>query len=58
MTDTLGSTSAAPDAEAAAPKKRGGGLNGMLLADLKSMASGMGRRLARFQRLRKWEDPA
>ena len=35
MTDNLDS----PDA---APKKRSGGLNSMLLADLKAMATGMG----------------
>lgn len=39
MTETPDST--AP-AAAAAPKKRTGGLNAMLLADLKAMASGMG----------------
>src|SRR6478735_1049329 len=45
VTDTIeSSTAAAPEggAPAAAGKKRGGGLNAMLLADLKSMASGMG----------------
>ena len=44
MTDTIestdGSTGAAP--EGAAAKKRGGGLNSMLIADLKSMAGGLG----------------
>ncbi|MDQ6527434.1 transcription termination factor Rho [Nocardioides sp. LHD-245] len=41
MTETPDST--APAAEAAtAPKKRSGGLNAMLLADLKAMANGMG----------------
>ena len=35
MTDTL-------ESPAAAPKKRSGGLNTMLLADLKAMAGGMG----------------
>ncbi|MGZ5404572.1 MAG: transcription termination factor Rho [Nocardioides sp.] len=44
MTDTLestdGSTGAAP--EGAGAKKRSGGLNGMLIADLKSMAGGLG----------------
>ncbi|HWJ66312.1 MAG TPA: transcription termination factor Rho [Nocardioides sp.] len=38
MTETLDSTEAA----AKAPKKRSGGLNSMLLADLKAMAGGMG----------------
>src|SRR6478672_13391467 len=45
VTDTIDSnTAAAPEggAPAAAGKKRGGGLNSMLLADLKSMANGMG----------------
>ncbi|MGA8845855.1 MAG: transcription termination factor Rho [Nocardioides sp.] len=37
MTDTSDSPAAAP-----APKKRAGGLNSMLLADLKAMAGGMG----------------
>ncbi|WP_341925894.1 transcription termination factor Rho [Nocardioides psychrotolerans] len=41
MTETIDS-STAPDAAASAPKKRGGGLNSLLLADLKSMAGGMG----------------
>jgi transcription termination factor Rho len=41
VTETTESTTDAPEA-AAAPKKRGGGLNSMLLADLKSMAGGMG----------------
>ncbi|MFA6574006.1 MAG: transcription termination factor Rho [Nocardioides sp.] len=41
MTETTESTTDAPEA-AAAPKKRGGGLNSLLLADLKSMAGGMG----------------
>ncbi len=40
MTETIDST--APAAGDAAPKKRSGGLNSMLLADLKAMASGMG----------------
>jgi transcription termination factor Rho len=38
VTETIDSNTAAGDA----PKKRGGGLNSMLIADLKSMASGMG----------------
>ncbi len=42
MTETLDSTSAAPDAGSAAPKKRSGGLNSMLIADLKAMAGGLG----------------
>jgi transcription termination factor Rho len=43
VTETIDSTTAKTDAPAGdAPKKRGGGLNSMLLADLKSMASGMG----------------
>jgi transcription termination factor Rho len=46
VTETIESTTAAPDAPAKAAgstaKKRGGGLNSMLLADLKSMAGGMG----------------
>ena len=42
MTETLDSTSSAPDAGSAAPKKRTGGLNSMLIADLKSMAGGLG----------------
>ena len=45
MTETIESTSSAADDSASAgkaPKKRGGGLNSMLIADLKSMASGMG----------------
>lgn len=42
MTETIESTPAAPEASAGAPKKRGGGLNSMLIADLKSMAAGMG----------------
>lgn len=40
MTETIQSPDAA--ATSAAPKKRSGGLNGMLLADLKAMAGGMG----------------
>ncbi|MGD9959531.1 transcription termination factor Rho [Nocardioides sp.] len=39
MTDTIETTTAAPDS---APKKRGGGLNSMLLADLKAKAGSMG----------------
>ena len=39
MTETIESTESA---SGDAPKKRGGGLNSMLIADLKSMASGMG----------------
>ncbi len=46
MTETMDSTTAKAEGSAPAagdaPKKRGGGLNSMLLADLKSMASGMG----------------
>ena len=43
VTETIESTTAAPEgASAAAGKKRGGGLNSMLLADLKAMAGGMG----------------
>ena len=42
MTETIDSTSPAPDGAASAPKKRGGGLNSMLLADLKQMAGSMG----------------
>nr|WP_028655615.1 transcription termination factor Rho [Nocardioides sp. J54] len=48
MTETLDSTAAAgeapggDDAPAKAPRKRAGGLNSMLLADLKAMAGGMG----------------
>ena len=42
MTETIESTTAAPEASAAPAKKRGGGLNSMLLAELKAMASGMG----------------
>ena len=41
MTETPDSTTAAPPA-GEAPKKRAGGLNGMLLADLKSLAGSMG----------------
>jgi len=42
VTETIESTTAAPDASASSAKKRGGGLSSMLLADLKSMAGGMG----------------
>ncbi|GAA1792108.1 hypothetical protein GCM10009795_042200 [Nocardioides hankookensis] len=44
MTDTIeGATDSGAGTAGAAPaKKRGGGLNSMLLADLKSMAAGMG----------------
>ena len=42
MTDTTESTTTAPEAASGSSKKRAGGLNTMLLADLKSMASGMG----------------
>ena len=43
MTDTIEpTTSDAGTAASAAPKKRSGGLNTMLLADLKSMAGGLG----------------
>src|SRR5512141_621510 len=42
VTETIDSTTAAPEASNDAPKKRGGGLNSMLIADLKSMAAGMG----------------
>jgi transcription termination factor Rho len=38
VTETFESTTASGDA----PKKRGGGLNSMLIADLRSMAAGMG----------------
>ncbi|WP_436698487.1 transcription termination factor Rho [Nocardioides sp. BYT-33-1] len=41
MTETPDSTAPAP-AATTAPKKRAGGLNSMLLADLKAMANGMG----------------
>jgi transcription termination factor Rho len=40
VTETIESNAAASGADA--PKKRGGGLSSMLLADLKSMAGGMG----------------
>ena len=42
MTETLDSTTTAPETGASAPKKRSGGLNSMLIADLKSMAGGLG----------------
>jgi len=43
VTETIESTPASPEASSAgAPKRRGGGLNSMLIADLKSMAAGMG----------------
>ena len=43
MTETIEPTSSdAGNTASAAPKKRSGGLNTMLLADLKSMASGLG----------------
>jgi transcription termination factor Rho len=45
VTDTMDSSTTGPDAASAsgaAPKKRGGGLNSMLIADLKQMAGGMG----------------
>ncbi len=45
MTETIESTTPGQDAASAsgaAPKKRGGGLNSMLIADLKQMAGGMG----------------
>ncbi|MFZ2013153.1 MAG: Rho termination factor N-terminal domain-containing protein, partial [Nocardioides sp.] len=43
MTETVESTSAkSADSGAPAPKKKSGGLNSMLLADLKSMAGGLG----------------
>ena len=49
MTETIEATTPAPDgpsggagASASTGKKRGGGLNSMLIADLKSMAGGMG----------------
>ncbi len=42
MTETIDSSTAAPESGATAPKKRGGGLSSMLIADLKSMAAGMG----------------
>ncbi len=42
MTETTESTTAAPSAAENGTKKRAGGLNSMLLADLKSMAGGLG----------------
>ncbi|UUW87424.1 transcription termination factor Rho [Pimelobacter simplex] len=42
MTETPDSTPSAPAAAEKAPRKRSGGLNSMLLADLKAMANGMG----------------
>ncbi len=42
MTDTIESTTPASDGGGSAPKKRAGGLNSMLIADLKSLASGLG----------------
>ena len=45
MTETIDSTAGgetSASADAKSPKKRGGGLNSMLIADLKSMATGMG----------------
>ena len=45
MTETIESSTSGQDAASAsgaAPKKRGGGLNSMLIADLKQMAGGMG----------------
>jgi transcription termination factor Rho len=45
VTETIDSTAdgeASASADSKSPKKRGGGLNSMLIADLKSMASGMG----------------
>jgi transcription termination factor Rho len=45
VTETIESTTPGQDAASAsgaAPKKRGGGLNSMLIADLKQMAGGMG----------------
>ena len=45
MTETIESTTSGQDAASAsgaAPKKRGGGLNSLLIADLKQMAGGMG----------------
>jgi transcription termination factor Rho len=42
VTETLDSTTTAPEAGSSAPKKRSGGLNSMLIADLKAMAGGLG----------------
>jgi transcription termination factor Rho len=42
VTETIDSSAAASDSAPAAPRKRGTGLNSMLLADLKSMAGGLG----------------
>jgi transcription termination factor Rho len=42
VTETIDSTTAAPEASAAPAKKRGGGLNSMLLAELKAMAGSLG----------------
>ncbi|CAB4708971.1 MAG: transcription termination factor Rho [Actinobacteria bacterium] len=42
MTDTLDSSTAASADAPASAKKRGGGLNSLLLADLKAMAGGLG----------------
>ena len=42
MTETIEPTTSDAGSNAAAPKKKSGGLNTMLLADLKSMAGGLG----------------
>ena len=42
MTETIEAPADQPADDAKSGKKRGGGLNSMLLADLKSMASGLG----------------
>jgi len=42
VTETIESTTASDATASAAPKKRGGGINSMLLVDLKAMAGGMG----------------
>ncbi|MFN8193886.1 MAG: transcription termination factor Rho [Nocardioidaceae bacterium] len=42
MTETTESTTTAPEAAANGSKKRAGGLNTMLIADLKALAGGMG----------------
>jgi transcription termination factor Rho len=42
VTETIESTPADPGGSASSGKKRGGGLNSMLLADLKAMAGGLG----------------
>ena len=42
MTETIEPTTSDAGSHAAPPKKKSGGLNTMLLADLKSMAGGLG----------------